>query len=317
MIVEISKHGTSLKRNHESFIIKNNDESLEIPAEKVDAFLLNANCNITTQFVKLCIERQIQLVISDYSGKPFARLWSSSYSKSTAIRRVQYLNQENTLSKTISKEIATIKIKKQKALLAELQNNRSEHYTELIFAIRSMEEILSKLKDLYVETIEKDTIRGLEGSAGRLYFTAISSILPKKWKFENRSQHPAKDGFNAALNYIYGVAYSTIEKVIILSGLDPNAGFLHSDSYGKPTLAFDIIEIFRSELDKTIIPLFTKRQVGDSWFDVGDHPEATYLSKIGRQRILDDYREKNEKKIEKETWRFCKQLVAKLGVEQY
>jgi len=314
LIVEISKHGTSLKRNHKSFVIKNNDEVIDIPAEKVDAFIISANCNITTQFIKLCLERQIQMVLTEYSGQPFARLWSSAYGRTTSIRRAQYLNQESTLSKKIAKNLVIAKLKKQKSLLLELRNNREEHIVELELAIDSINQTIQKIKDLNENVLEKDSLRGLEGSAGRVYFSAISAILPQKWKFEKRTQHPAKDGFNAALNYIYGMAYSSIEKIIILSGLDPNAGFFHSDSYGKPTLAFDIIEMFRPELDKTILALFTKRQVSDAWFDT-EIIDGVYFSKIGRMRILEEYRGKNQKKIEADTWKFCKDLSENLVVE--
>ena len=37
MIVEISTHGSSLKRDHDCFVIQNINEKIEIPAEKVDA----------------------------------------------------------------------------------------------------------------------------------------------------------------------------------------------------------------------------------------------------------------------------------------
>ncbi len=314
MIVEISKHGTSLKRNHECFVIKNDDEVTEIPAEKVDAFLVSANCSITTQFIKLCLERQIQLVLTEYSGQPFARLWSSAYGKTTTIRRAQYGNQEGVFSNRIIKGLVMTKLKKQRSLLLDLKNNRDKAIPELDSAIESINQAVEKVRILDENTIEKDTVRGLEGSAGRVYFSAISAILPQRWKFEQRTQHPAKDGFNAALNYIYGVAYSTIEKIIILSGLDPNAGFFHSDSYGKPTLAFDIIEMFRSDLDKTIIALFTKHQVSDIWFDM-ENMDGIYFSKTGRMRILEEYRGKNQKKIEADTWKFCKDLSESLVVK--
>ena len=91
MIVEISTHGSSLKRDHDCFIIQNINEKTEIPAEKIDAINITANVLISTQAIRLCIEKNIQLVISDYYGRPFSRLW--------VIHLVDLLNlEENNIS---------------------------------------------------------------------------------------------------------------------------------------------------------------------------------------------------------------------------
>jgi CRISP-associated protein Cas1 len=37
-----------------------------------------------------------------------------------------------------------------------------------------------------------------------------------------------------------------VEKACIIAGLDPYVGFLHTDSYNKMSLVFDIIEMFRT-----------------------------------------------------------------------
>ena len=111
MIVEITTHGSTLKRNHDSFIVQTTDGKTEIPAEKVDAIIISSNSLISTQAVRLCIEKQIQLVISTWSGKPIARLWSSSPGKSTELRRSQYLNQDTVMGYEISLNILSKKLK--------------------------------------------------------------------------------------------------------------------------------------------------------------------------------------------------------------
>ena len=45
----------------------------------------------------------------------------------------------------------------------------------------------------------------------------------------------ARDPFNAALNYGYGVLRSQVRQALLLAGLEPNAGFLHADRPGKPS----------------------------------------------------------------------------------
>jgi CRISP-associated protein Cas1 len=314
MIVEISSHGSTIKRDHDLFIIYNSadNEKIEISAEKIDAIFISANAMISTQAINLCIEKNIQLVISDNRGQPLARLWTSSPGRATEIRRQQYLSQGTVLALAISKDILSIKLKRQRQLLLYLKNNRKEKTPILILnAILTIKLAIKKIGEKPINTTDlKSTLLGLEGSAAVQYFRALSSVLSKKWQFGERTQHPALDGFNACLNYIYGIGYSSVEKIIILSGLDPNAGFYHSDSYAKPTLSFDIIEIARPLLDKTIISLFTKRSVKEYWFEKqDDERNGIFVTKEGRQKLISSYRANNQKQIESETWNYCKKII--------
>ena len=317
MIVEISTHGSSLKRDHDCFIIQNINERTEIPAEKIDAINITANVLISTQAIRLCIEKNIQLVISDYYGRPFSRLWSSTPGRSTELRRKQYLNQNTDFALKFSKEIVTIKLTRQKHYLIYLKNNRKNPSNELITAIYTLDSSLMKIKNILKEsTIDltsKSSMLGLEGSSAALYFRALSSVLPKKWWFKERTQHPAYDAFNTTLNYLYGMGYSTVEKIIILSGLDPNAGFYHADLYGKPTLSFDLMELIRPMIDRTVVSLFTKRKVHDYWFEnQNNRNNEIMISREGRKNLISEYVKNNQKNIESEIWRYCKILTNKL-----
>jgi len=61
------------------------------------------------------------------------------------------------------------------------------------------------------------------------------------------------------LNYGYGVLYGQVEAVLLLAGLDPYAGFLHTDRSGKLSMAFDLIEEFRQPVvDRTVFALFNR-----------------------------------------------------------
>ncbi len=313
MIVEISTHGSTIKRNHDSFIIQTKDEKTEIPAEKIDAIIISANALISTQAVLLCIEKQIQMVISTWSGKPVARLWSSTQGKSTQLRRKQYLNQDTVIGFNISVMILERKLREQKMFLIYLKNNRKSPPAKLEQSITTISNAIKKVKNTQHSKDYKATILGLEGASAANYFQAISLILPKKWSTEKRSQHPAHDPFNAVLNYLYGMAYADVEKIIILSGLDPNSGFFHSDSYGKPTLSYDIIEVVRPIIDRIVVTSFTKKMVHDDWFDIQDDiTKGVFLSKNARQFFISAYVENGRKTLEARAWDFCKNIITKL-----
>ena len=105
----------------------------------------------------------------------------------------------------------------------------------------------------------RGTIMGLEGVAGREYFAALSLALPERFRFQGRSRSPARDEFNCLLNYAYGVLYGLVERACMLSGLDPAIGLLHCDNYNKPSLVFDLIEVFRVHAERVVVNLFAAR----------------------------------------------------------
>jgi CRISP-associated protein Cas1 len=313
MILEVSTHGSAIKRDHDSFVITSKEEKTEIPAEKVDAVIITANAMISTQAVSLCIEKHIQMVIAKWSGKPIARMWSSTPGKSTKLRRNQYLNQDTVIGFEISKTILEKKLKEQKIFLNDLKNNRDSPPVKIENSIVTISNSIKKVKCLKYSNNYKTTFLGLEGASAAGYFQAIASILPSKWSTAKRSQHPAQDSFNAVLNYLYGMAYSDVEKIIILSGFDPNAGFYHADSYGKPTLSYDIIEIVRPIVDRIVVSSFTKKMVHDDWFEKQeDDVGGIYLSKIARQFFISSYVENARKTIESKSWNFCKFISEKI-----
>jgi CRISPR-associated protein Cas1 len=136
---------------------------------------------------------------------------------------------------------------------------------------------------------------GLEGSAGRAYFACLSGLLPQDYRFEGRSRHPAKDGFNAMLNYSFGVLYSLVEKACIIAGLDPFIGFLHTDNYAKKSLVYDLIEPFRILGERATVLQFTGRRVLAEWFE--KVPGGIALSKDGRAAFLPLFNERLDKRV--------------------
>ncbi|MCL1977226.1 MAG: CRISPR-associated endonuclease Cas1 [Candidatus Bathyarchaeota archaeon] len=311
MIIEISEHGSTLKRDHECFTIQTSTEKIEIPAEKVDAIIVTANALVSTQAVALCLEKNIQLVLANWSGKPFGRFWVSTPGRATEYRRKQYLHQNTSTAFEISKDIVTHKLRTQRKFLIDLKGNRKTPNETINASINSISKSLQNLNRLEYTPSFKQTLLGIEGFAAAEYFSAISSVLPKKYAFKERSRQPAQDKFNAVLNYIYGITYSSVEKIVILSGLDPNAGIYHADSYGKPTLVFDLIELFRAKVDRIAVKLFTKKHVRDSWFMPSDDaPLGVFLSKEGRKAVITTYIQEASDAVEKESWLYCRKIMA-------
>ena len=62
--------------------------------------------------------------------------------------------------------------------------------------------------------------------------------------------------------YSYAILASEVLKSLHMSGLDPYAGFLHADLYGRTSLVFDVMEEFRQQIvDKSVLKLINLGQI--------------------------------------------------------
>jgi CRISPR-associated protein Cas1 len=170
--------------------------------------------------------------------------------------------------------------------LSRLKKARADKRDVLDGYIQEIEKSREQMKCLR-GTIDdrRQEMLGLEGKASRAYFEAISSIMPERYRFAGRSRNPARDEFNALLNYGYGILYSLVEKGCIIAGLDPYVGLLHTDSYNKMSLVYDIIEMFRIYIDETVVHLFTRRMVKDEFFEPLE--QGLGLSKDGKAALIE------------------------------
>ena len=105
-----------------------------------------------------------------------------------------------------------------------------------------------------IDEATRAALMGAEGRAAARYWQAVAQIIPAELAWPGRETQGARDPFNAALNYGYGVLRSQVRQALLLAGLEPNAGFLHADRPGKPSLTLDLIEEFRQAVvDRTLI----------------------------------------------------------------
>jgi len=273
MELYIDTYGTYVHVKDEMFEIKTKKDKIEqkhyFAAHKVSSIFLQKGMAISTDAIFLALKNNIDIVILDYNGFPCARIWHGKLGSTTKIRKKQLEASLNEQAVFWTKKWVMQKIQNQIDLLKDLKKNRaakSEYMQQKIDNINKLNKKLGDLKANKISDIEEQ-IRGLEGTAGRIYFETLNNIFPKQYQFNGRSSRPAKDPFNAFLNYSYGILYSKIEKSLIIAGLDPYIGFLHRDDYNQKSLVFDYIEPYRTYADKVVFQLFSAKKINKKHTD--------------------------------------------------
>ncbi|WP_423130175.1 CRISPR-associated endonuclease Cas1 [Gaoshiqia sp. Z1-71] len=238
-------------------------------SQKVTSILMSKGAAISTDAVILAMKNNIDIIVFEYDGVPVGRFWHSKPGSTSKIRKQQLEASLNEAGVFWIKSWLTKKLDNQIEFLKRLKNHRpatADQIREKTDSITSLKQKMNDLKGINMDAVD-DTLRGLEGTAGRIYFQTLSSLLNERYQFSGRSFRPAQDAFNAFLNYAYGVLYSRVEKVLIIAGLDPYVGFMHRDDYNMKSMVFDFIEPYRTYADEVVFKLFSAKKVNDSHTD--------------------------------------------------
>lgn len=286
MQLVINTFGAFLHKYQDTFRIKVKDRQFRFSPKKIESILLTTGTSFSTDAIELAIEHNIDFIFLNKHGDPYARIWRPKMGSTAAIRRKQLELSETPAGYQTTIEIIGKKFSNQLSFLKALKRARKgESVTILEKAVQGIEVVRKKLKSVNPEVVEiSGTLRGLEGSAGRIYFGALSKILPEKYQFDGRSRDPAADYFNCLLNYGYGMLYGMVERACILAGLDPHVGLLHTDNYNKKSFVFDMIEPFRPYVDETVVKLITTRQVKQIYFE--KIPDGYTLNQAGKELLI-------------------------------
>lgn len=236
----------------------------------MESIIICNKAKLSSQAVVLALEHNIDIIFLNEYGDPIGRVWLPKMGSTTLIRRKQLQAIDNGMALFFTKEMIGKKLENRVKFLKKLKYARPGKEGMFNEAIKALEKSMTGMEKTEGKELTdaiRERLRGLEGSGGRAFFQCISKIMPSKFRFKKRSVHPARDPFNAALNYCYGILYSQVEKACILSGLDPYMGFLHTDNYNNLSLVFDLIEPFRIWAEQTVVYLFTGKKIKENFFD--------------------------------------------------
>ncbi len=131
---------------------------------------------------------------------------------------------------------------------------------------------------------------GLEGAAAHAYFTAYASAFAPALAFAARNRRPPRDPVNVCLSIGYTMAQAEALQAAVREGLDPALGIYHETKPGRDSLACDLVEPVRSEIDLFVHDLFAAGMLrSESFSGGGDVP--CKLGKSGRLVFYRSYEE--------------------------
>ena len=253
---------------------------------------LNRGTALSVDAIQLAIERDVEILFQDRRGQTIGRVLTPTPNSTSLIPKAQVQASldgsgleaaKNWLQQKIYAQIAFIK----KSKLANKPKHAKATKQFVAFATKQV----AKLEQLKIKDTPKNqaTIRGVEGSVNKMYFSILSAMLPTAYTFDRRSRRPAKDPFNAFINYGYGILYQRVERAILQVGLSPYIGFLHRDGFQFKSLVFDFIEPYRVIVDKAMFQLFVTNKVQATHYRRAADTAGILLEQEGKQLLTDAF----------------------------
>jgi CRISP-associated protein Cas1 len=179
----------------------------------------------------------------------------------------------------IARRIVRAKLDAQARFLRDRLEARLDARYEVSRALRGLTGMMGQVA-------EKPTIaelRGLEGASANLYFAAYAALAPASVHFHGRNRRPPRDPLNAVLSLGYTLVHAEAVLGAHALGLDPYIGFYHAPAFGRESLASDLVEAMRSQVDAWGLAMFNKQELRAE--DFSNTREGCFLGKAGRERF--------------------------------
>ncbi len=311
----VDQFGAFVGKHSERIQVKRKNEVLaEAPVMFLEQVLIiGKGISVSADALALCAGQGIPVHYLSSQGYPYAGLYAAGLNGTVLTRRAQYTAYNDQRGVALAAAFAAGKIQNQAQLLKYLAKSRKEKAPECYAALRdAAETVAAHVHELTAWRSMAwehgvDTYRGqllsIEGRAAQSYWKGLQHVVPVALDWPGRQGRGARDPFNAALNYGYGVLYGQVERAALLAGLDSYAGFIHVDRPGKPSLVLDLIEEFRAPVvDRAILSIVGQgialQQDAEGWL-------ALDIRRTIAERVLarlEDSTEVYERKRQKLRW---------------
>ena len=253
-----------------------------VPLHLLDRVVLRGNVQLESRVLGALSERNIGLlVLSGRNTEATAMLAAKSHSD-TLRRLGQYqLAMDDESRMPLARWLILVKVRAQHRLLNEVLVSRAELRYPLTSVTKTLNGIIGLLRE-DAQNISLASLRGYEGAAAAAYFSGYVHLFADALHFTGRKKRPPPDPVNVCLSLGYTLLHYDAVRACHIVGLDPMLGFFHDISFGRESLACDLMEPLRPLMDRWIWQLFKNKQLRPEHFseDVGGRCQ---MNKVGRQ----------------------------------
>ncbi|KJS21404.1 MAG: hypothetical protein VR72_10895 [Clostridiaceae bacterium BRH_c20a] len=292
-VLYVDTPGAYLKKKDGRILLTKDKEIVkDIPMNAVDQIVLIGPVNISSQLLQELLKRSIPVHFGTTYGNYLGWL-NPILSKNSILRLAQARTIDNSSkSLDLAKAFITGKLANMRTLL--MRYNRSLKKGDITAVVEQLSKIIKKV----ATAKSKDVLLGYEGNGSKEYFKVFDSLLKNNddFYFIGRNRRPPRDPINTMLSYGYTLLNKEVINELMRVGLDPYLGFYHSNLYGRPALALDMMEEFRAIIvDSAVLTAINTGMVNKDDFEISF--ERCQMTEKGRKALFQAYRNRINEEI--------------------
>jgi CRISPR-associated protein Cas1 len=274
------------------------EKLLQAPLLHLGSLVFFEGSSLTPALLMRCAEEGREVAFLDYAGRFKARVVGPT-GGNVLLRVAQHdAMRDARRALDIARNVVAGKIRnsRQTLMRGARDSRNQEDSAELQLQAQALADLLIMLPE--AETC--DTVRGIEGQAAACYFACFGLLITRskaEFAFRTRTRRPPKDRVNALLSFLYALLSTDCSSALAGVGLDPQVGFLHALRPGRPALALDLQEEFRSVIaDRLALSLINLKQIEPHHFE--ERPGGSVqLTKDGRKVVLTAYQNRKREEV--------------------
>lgn len=208
------------------YLVVRGEETTRIHLGEISTLIVESTAvSLTAYLLAELARKKIKVIFCDEKRIPSSELVSyyGCHDTSSKVRRQIQWSQQ--IKEAVWTEIVTEKIRKQKAVLEQLEKPEAEMLAG------------------YLKEIEWNDATNREGHAAKVYFNAL---------FGMDFTRTADNNINAALNYGYTILLSAFSREVVANGYITQLGLFHDNVFNQFNLASDLMEPFRPLVDRMV-----------------------------------------------------------------
>lgn len=274
-------------------------KKLQVPLHHLGSVVCLGNIMVSPALMHRCADNGIALVFLDGNGRFKARL-EGAVSGNVLLRQAQHKQAgDAAFALKVSRAMIAGKLRNaRQVLLRGAREAADESDAKALTAGATA--LHASVRNLLLAT-DLDSVRGIEGDAAKVYFSAMNGIVRRDarsaFTMDGRTRRPPRDRMNALLSFLYSMLMNDCRSALEAVGLDPQLGFLHAVRPGRAALALDLMEEFRAIMtDRLALTLINRGQIGKDDF-VEREGGAVLLEGDARRAVVVAYQERKQEEI--------------------
>jgi CRISP-associated protein Cas1 len=295
----VSTQGSYLRKEGETLVVEQETKKvLQLPIHGLGGLVCFGNVLCSPFLLGFCAERDVSVSFLTEYGRFLASV-RGPVSGNVLLRREQYRKADDPLlTREIVANIVSAKIANSRVTMNRTVRDHKDKVDDN--ALRTASSRMAAYLRQIDNATTTDEIRGIEGIAAAHYFSTFNHLIIDQkdtFIFRERSRRPPLDEVNALLSFTYTLLAHDVRSALETVGLDPSVGFLHRDRPGRPGLALDLMEEFRSVIaDRLVLSLINRHQVGRTGFSKAENG-AVVMSDETRKTLLTEYQTRKQKEV--------------------